>query len=550
VSTAAGAAVLWRVASLDFINQNPLFHPHGYCYLWLPDLVAAHVISDGVIGLSYLIISLTLVYLVRRARDDIPFSWMFLAFGLFIVACGMTHAMEIVTLWQPLFWLSADVKIVTALASVSTAVALPPLVPRILKMVAAANVSEQRRLALEEANSELERRVEERTRQLSEAMKREHVLRQQAEDSNRLKDEFLSTVSHELRTPLTAILGWGEMLAKHQLTPPAEARAIASIQRNARAQTQLVDDLLDVSRMVSGKLRLDRRPVSFDQLVEAAVESIRPVAESKQISVVSNGPRTASFVLGDAHRLQQIVWNLFTNAVKFTPDGGTVTVSLTRSPKLVRLEISDTGIGLDPSFMAHLFERFRQADSSPSRAQMGLGLGLSLARHLTELHGGRISAHSEGLGRGSTFIVEMPVTATPAAVAGRSEAVDLPRLDGRRILVVDDDVDGVDMVAAALRGAGAEVIPSFSAGEALDHVRCGAIDLIVSDLAMPNEDGCAFIRRVRSDLESAIPAIALTARVRREDRAKALASGFQLHVRKPVLPAELVTAVSGLLGKA
>src|SRR6266542_453046 len=271
LSTVAGAALLWRLASLDFINRNPLFHPHGYCYLWMPDLVASHVISDALIALSYLTISLTLVYLVRRARRDIPFSWMLLAFGLFIVACGMTHVMEIVTLWQPLFWLSADVKIVTALASVSTAIALPPLVPKILAMVSAANVSEDRRVALEGANQDLERRVDERTRQLSEAMAREQTLRERAEESNRVKDEFLSTISHELRTPLTAILGWGEMHSRGQLSPHAIERAVASIQRNARAQTQLVDDLLDVSRMVTGKLRLDRRPISFDQVVHAAL---------------------------------------------------------------------------------------------------------------------------------------------------------------------------------------------------------------------------------------------------------------------------------------
>src|SRR6266511_3872443 len=209
-------------------------------------------------------------------------------------------------------------------------------------------------------------------------MTREHALRERAEEASRLKDEFLSTISHELRTPLTAILGWGEMLSKGQLSPNAEKRAIASIQRNARAQTQLVDDLLDVSRMVTGKLRLDRRPVAFDQVVHAAIESIGPVAASKQIALVSNVPWPSSFVVGDSHRLQQIVWNLFTNAVKFTPDGGAITVTLSHTPKLLRLEIADTGIGLDPSFMKHIFERFRQADSSPSRMQMGLGLGLSL----------------------------------------------------------------------------------------------------------------------------------------------------------------------------
>jgi len=547
VASAGAAFALWRLASWDFVNPNEMFHPHGYCYLWLPDLVAAHVVSDSVIALSYLTISLTLVYLVRKARRHIPFSWMFLAFGTFIVACGMTHAMEIVTLWQPWFWLSADVKMVTALASVSTAIALPPLVPKILAMVAAANVSEQRRLALEEANAELERRVDERTKQLSEAMQREHALREHAEEANRLKDEFLSTVSHELRTPLTAILGWGEMLAKHQLAPAAQTRAIASIRRNARAQTQLVDDLLDVSRMTIGKLRLNRRPVAFDEIVEGAVDSIGPVAAAKGISVVVHAPRSSSFVLGDSHRLQQIVWNLLSNAVKFTPDGGTVTISMTRGPRQVRLEVADTGIGLDPPFMSHIFERFRQADSSPSRRQMGLGLGLALSRYLTELHGGCISAHSEGLGRGTTFTLEFPLTHPPAQSSRLPLVDETPRLDGARILVVDDDADGVDMVTAALTEVGAEVVPSFSAREAIERVRGGGIDLIVSDLAMPQEDGYAFIRKVRDELASRIPAIALTARVRQEDRSRALASGFQLHVAKPVRPIDLVTAVAHLL---
>jgi signal transduction histidine kinase len=543
---AATGALLWKLGSLDFVNRNPLFHPHGYCYLWQGDLVASHVISDSLIALSYLTISVTLIYLVRRAQHTIPFQWMFLAFGLFIVACGLTHAMEIVTLWQPLFWLSADVKIVTALASVSTAIALPPLVPRILGVVRSATLSEERRVALERANAELEQRVEERTRQLSEAMAREHAMRERAEDANRLKDEFLSTISHELRTPLLAILGWSEMLSKGQLPAPAVDRAVASIQRNARAQTQLVDDLLDVSRMATGQLRLDRRPLAFDEVVSAALDGIRPVAEARQIALETNGRWSPHYVVGDEQRLQQVVWNLFTNAVKFTPDGGRVVVSMSRTPKTIRLEVADTGIGLDPSFKQHLFERFRQADSSPSRRQGGLGLGLALARELTELHGGHISAHSDGLGRGSTFVVELPATRLSAAGAHAGERR-TARLDGARILVVDDDQDGLEVVAAALRDVGATVIPSLSVRDAVRHVSEGSIDLIVSDLAMPQEDGYAFIRHVRIDLGSAVPAIALTARVRQEDRQRALASGYQLHVRKPVLPSDLVQAVSQLI---
>jgi signal transduction histidine kinase/ActR/RegA family two-component response regulator len=542
----AGLAAVALAVCVPVIFANTFstsgFMPHGHCYLWTPSLMALHFISDTLIGLSYTAISLTLAYLVYRARDTIPFGWVFLAFGTFIIACGATHFMEVWTLWQPAYWLAGDIKLLTALASVATAVVLPPLVPRVLALVEAERLAEERRLKLDE-----------RTALLKEA----EAARMQAEQANRTKDQFLAVISHELRTPLSPILAWSRMLRSRTIDERKREQAIESIERNARAQAQLIDDLLDVSRIVSGKLRLDIRAVDLRSVIDSAVDSLRPAADAKQVHLETRFDSGAEHASGDPQRLQQVVWNLISNAIKFTPRGGRVDVHLKRSNSDVEIAVSDTGQGLAPEFFPHLFERFWQADNTTTRPYGGLGLGLAIVRHLVELHGGTVSAQSEGVGRGSTFSVRLPVRAVLAA-----DAVSMPlrqpseerpahqfaHLEGVRALVVDDDPDSNAVVQTLLASCGAEVRVAGSTAQALDILNRWHPDVLVSDIGMPDEDGFRLIQHVRARVDGAavIPAIALTAYARGEDRAKILAAGYQMHVTKPVDPVELTAAVASL----
>ncbi|HEV2861049.1 MAG TPA: PAS domain S-box protein, partial [Pyrinomonadaceae bacterium] len=386
----------------------------------------------------------------------------------------------------------------------------------------------------------------------------EKKARAAAEEASRLKDEFLATVSHELRTPLTAILGWAHMLRTGQLDANLAAGAFDKIERNARAQAQLIDDLLDVSRAISGKLRLDVRPVDPNSFIEAAVEAVRPGAEAKGVrvqKVIDTGLVTVS---GDPVRLQQVVWNLLSNAVKFTPRGGRIQVKLERVSSHVEIAVSDTGAGIDPEFLPYVFDRFRQADGTTTRAHGGLGLGLSIVRHIVELHGGTVMAESAGEGQGATFTVLLPVA--PVYAPERSEgrvrpaardtppAFDRPeRLDGLRVLVVDDEPDTLGMLKAGLGRCGAEVATAGSATEALAMLSESPPDLLISDIGMPDEDGYALIRKVRAlaaERGGRVPAIALTAYARAEDRLQALQAGYQMHVAKPVELTELAAVAA------
>jgi signal transduction histidine kinase/CheY-like chemotaxis protein len=522
------------------------YMPHAHCYLWQPQLVALHGISDLLIGLSYLVISLTLAFLVYRARDHIPFQWMVLAFGLFIIACGMTHFMEVITLWTPMYWLAGDVKVVTAMASVGTAACLPPLVPRILALVQAEDLAERRQEELVESSTRLAHAQEARAR---------------AEESDRAKDQFLAMVSHELRTPLSPILAWSRMLKLGKLAGDRQRAAFDAIERNASAQAQLIEDLLDVSRIVSGKLRLDVRPTALGSVIEAAVDALRPSAGAKQIRLQLVLDPRAGMVLGDPDRLQQVVWNLVSNAVKFTPKGGRVQVALERVNSHVELSVSDTGDGIPADVLARVFERFWQAEAGPNRRHGGLGIGLAIVRHLVESHGGEVSAHSDGPGRGSVFTVKLPLMVTtehvkdperrhPSARDG-APATELARLDGVRALVVDDEPDSNEMVMALLGSCGAEVRVAASTAQTLDILDRWRPDVLVSDIGMPGEDGYALIAKVRAraaDRGGNVPAVALTAYARVEDRVRILTAGFQMHVTKPVDPTELVAVVASVTG--
>jgi PAS domain S-box-containing protein len=394
----------------------------------------------------------------------------------------------------------------------------------------------------------------------------ERAAREEAERVIRMKDEFLATLSHELRTPLNAILGWSQILTRGPLESEDARQGLEAIERNTRAQAQMIEDLLDMSRITAGKVRLDVHRLVLTDVVAQAIQSVRPSAEVKGVRLISVLDPSAGPVAGDAGRLQQVVWNLLTNAIKFTPRGGCVQVVLERVNSHLELNVTDTGEGIEPEFLPHVFERFRQADASTTRHHRGLGLGLSIVKHLVELHGGAVRVASPGKGRGSTFILMLPLAPTTAPLGdGRSEERQHPRvaqgeplgyeppnLDGITVLVVDDDSDARDVIARILRDGRASVTTAASAAEALEILREAKPALLISDIGMPAEDGYELIRKVRAlPVESGgrVPAVALTAFARSEDRQRALLAGYQLHVAKPVEPSELLTVCASLVGR-
>jgi signal transduction histidine kinase/CheY-like chemotaxis protein len=389
----------------------------------------------------------------------------------------------------------------------------------------------------------------------------ERSARAEVERVSLMKDEFLATLSHELRTPLNAVLGWSEILLARI---PAESdlqRGLDTIARNARSQAQLIEDLLDMNRIVSGKIRLDVQRLEITPIVEAALDSVRPSAEAKAIRVRKTLDPNAGPVVGDPNRLQQVVWNLLTNAVKFTPKGGKIDVVVQRMSSHIEISVQDTGAGISPEFLPHLFERFRQADSSTTRRYGGLGLGLSIVKQLVELHGGTVTAHSAGVGQGALFLVTLPLRAVLESstgehpITGKHRAIRIPEISlaGLRILVIDDEPDARELVQSVLIDASADAFIAASADEGLALLKSRRPDVIVSDIGMPDRDGYQFIRDVRS-LPIAdggrTPAIALTAFARSEDRTRAMIAGYQVHVSKPIEPQELVATIKSLAGNS
>lgn len=371
--------------------------------------------------------------------------------------------------------------------------------------------------------------------------------------ANHAKDEFLATLSHELRTPMTAILGWAQMLADERFDEETSRTGIEAIGKSAKVQAQLIDDLLDISRITAGKMRIDPHPMDLEPVVRAAVDTVRPAAETKGVKL-SSGIESGVFVNGDAHRLQQVVWNLLTNAVKFTPAGGEVFVTMRSEDREATIEVRDTGHGIDPAFIPHVFERFRQADSSSTRAHMGLGLGLAIVRHLAELHGGTISAESRGLGKGSTFRVRLPMLAGRQAVLSfpSADKVVHPPLRGVRVLVVDDEEEVRKYIATALRASGVEVRCAADARAALDLLDEWPPDVVLSDLAMPDADGFDLLHWIRASAHErvrGIPVVAVSAFAMPEDRDRASEAGFDGFLAKPVEPSRLRTAVATAAGR-
>jgi PAS domain S-box-containing protein len=403
------------------------------------------------------------------------------------------------------------------------------------------------------------KRAEEERGLLLESAQTAHA---EADGANSIKDEFLALLSHELRTPLTSILGWSKLLADGKLDEQAAELALETIVRNARAQRQLIDDLLDISRIITGKLRLDVRPVELAPIIKTVVDGMRPAADARSIHLQTALDSRTSPINGDPDRLQQIIWNLLTNAIKFTPKGGRIEVRLQRSASHVEITISDTGQGIAPEFLPHVFDRFRQSDSSSTRRHGGLGLGLSIVRQLVELHGGTVKAESLGEGAGTTFKVILPLLSVHHELStgkmtrpliGSSPLTDWqPSLDELRVLVVDDEPDARGLVAAVLTGRGAEVVVVGSAVEALAEMERQRFDVLVSDIGMPLMDGYALISKIRQlpkERGGEIPAAALTAYAGVEDRMRALSAGYQIHIPKPVEPDELITVVANLAGR-
>jgi PAS domain S-box-containing protein len=651
------------------------FMPHGHCYLWSPAMVWAQVISNLFIGFAYASIAATLAALVRRIRD-IPFAWVYVAFGVFILSCGLTHWFDVATVWHPIYWADAAVRALTAIASVATALLIVPMVPRAVALAETARVSEERKRKLEAALAELEAANEklaerehaarsraeasdEQFRSLVEAMPQlawlsgpdganlyrnarwaeytglpldelrargwgsvhdpallgevearwaaaltsgnvfeaecrlrgadggyrwfiaraaplrdktgrvdrwvgtctdiheQRLQREQALHAARMKDEFLATVSHELRTPLNAILGWSKMLQAGAVPEAARPKALDAIARNAVAQVQLVDDLLDVSRIVSGKMRLDIAPVDPGDAVRAAVDAVRPAAAAKGVDLSTDIDRRAGPTLADGGRLQQVAWNLLANAIKFTPAGGRVDVRVMREGSHVAIVVTDTGAGIRPDFLPYVFDRFSQEDGSIRRRQGGLGIGLAIVKHLVELHGGTVRAESAGEGEGATFVIALPVAPPPPEPGGPrppTKAAAAPtvvappsELKGLRLLIVEDEPDARDLAAAVLAQCGVVVTGAGDVEEALRLLKADAFDVIVSDVGLPGRDGYELMASLRADAAFAkIPAAALTAFAHAEDRRRAIAAGYHMHVAKPVEPADLVAVVADL----
>ena len=660
--------------------------PHGVCFAWDSGLLWSHVVSDALIAASYFSIPVALVLFVRRRRD-IPFPGLFLLFGLFIVSCGLTHVIDVWTLWHPDYWLSAAARALTALSSVPTAIATVWLLPKALRIPSAEELrvtNERLRAEIEarrgaeaqllEAKAELEARVRSRTREVASAhavmstlvdkapiglalfdrerrfvrvnealaamnglpppahlgraltevlpamdpgvdasletvvrtgeslidreahgrtparpdedrwwsvsyypvrvddeiigvgavceettakkrieaeraalLERAQEARREAEAASRSKDEFLAAVSHELRNPLQGMLGWVQLLERGALDPVAARVAAERLGVAARAQARLIEDLLDASRIVTGKLQLQREHVNLREIVESATDALREEAMRKGVALRAGGGDRPCPLYADPLRLRQVVWNLLSNAVKFTPAGKSVEVSVDCSGTAARITVADEGIGIPEDFLPRIFEPFSQA--APGAGAGGLGLGLAIARQIVEQHGGEIRVARTALGGGTTFVAALQAASAPGekAAAPRTAA---DALRGICVLVVDDDPHAIEPLGALLQGFGAHVLLADSARHARERLAQHAVDVLVSDLGMPDEDGFALIESVRADAGHArLPAVALSAYARPEDRTHALAAGFDMHLAKPVEIDELVAAIRGLAGR-
>jgi PAS domain S-box-containing protein len=421
------------------------------------------------------------------------------------------------------------------------------------------DITERKRT--EEALKQAIQLAETANRERLQLLESERQARAEAERANRVKDEFLATLSHELRTPLNAVLGWTSILQRGKISSEELKQGLETVERNARIQAQIIEDLLDMSRIISGKVRLDVQQIDLSAVLNESIETLRAAAEAKGVRLQAVADPFAGPISGDPNRLQQVLWNLLHNAIKFTPKGGKVQVVLERASSNVKVSVIDTGEGIAPEFLPYVFDRFQQGDPSTTRRHGGLGLGLAIVKQLVELHGGRIRVESAGTGQGATFTFHLPLIAVyaepdperrrPRAALDESKPLAEIRLSNVHVLVVDNESDARHLVKRVLEMAGATVSMAASASEALERIAVARPNVLVCDIGMPDEDGYSLIRRLRAlegSQERALPAIALTAYARSEDRTKAIRSGFQNHLAKPVEPAELLAVVRSLAG--
>ena len=472
--------------------------PHGYCFTWNPALLWTHVASDSLIGAAYVSIPITLLHLVRK-RTDLPFNWIVVLFAVFIVSCGATHWVEVWTVWNPDYWLSANVKLVTAVASLLTAAALVGLIPHILAIPSVAQLSAARdALEVEVGNrrraeatllderAELERRVLERTEQLARATAQAQAAHATAEEANMLKDRFLAKVSHELRTPLQSTLTWAQVLKQSVQDPAQASQAADRIMHNVRSQARLIDDLLDLSRVLSGKLRLEVQEVDGAKVIEKAAEVVRSATLSRGVSIDVSSDGKAVVLQTDPVRLEQVVWNLINNAVQASPEGGRVQVAYAAMRGRLRVEVKDWGRGIDAVDLPLIFEPFRQAPGSPN-SHRGLGLGLAITRSIVHLFDGELHAHSDGPGRGASFVVELPLSSganeAESAIAQDVGDEDRQRLRGLRVLYMEDEEDIAEGGRLLLSSLGVQVEVCLSFAEASARVPKGGFDVLL--LAKP-----------------------------------------------------------------
>jgi len=525
------------------------FLPHGHCYLWKPGLVWLHVTSDLLIGLSYVAISVTLAYIVKRIRD-IPFNWMFLAFGLFIIACGMTHFMEVWTLWTPTYWLAGDLKALTAFASVATALLLPPLVPRAIDLMGDARLAEARRVRLETANHELA------------------ALYTKVKALDSLKTQFFANVSHELRTPLALVLGPTEKLLASPALGESERRDVALIARNARTLLRHVNDLLDVAKLEAGKMTTTYVEVDLARLVRRAAAHFDGVAAERGVALVVDAPEPVPGEV-DPEKMQRVFLNLLSNAFKFTPNGGTVRCVVAAEGGQAAVRVLDTGPGVQPELREAIFERFRQGEEGAGRHFGGTGLGLSIAKEFVELHRGTIEV-GDALGGGAAFAVSLPLRA-PAGVEVRRAAPDdadgivgvarqaleelsiraeqvVPPAAGRGlVLIVEDHAEMMRFVAETL-GDEYRIATAHDGAAGLEQALALRPDLVLSDVMMPGVSGDQLVRAMRERAElDAVPIVLLTAKADDELRVKLLRDGAQDYVMKPFSAEELRARVANLI---
>lgn len=521
------------------------FIPHGHCYLWKPGLVWLHVGSDSLIALAYVAISATLAYLVHQTRQEIPFQWMFLAFGTFIVACSSTHFMEVWTLWHPIYWLSGGLKFITAIASVTTAIALPPLVPKALALVEAAKLSEERRLHLETANSELE------------------TLYGKLKELDSLKTQFFANVSHELRTPLTLILAPAQKLLIAGGLTQEQQRHLRMIERNAHILLKQVNDLLDVSKLEAGKMQVNYSEIDLAQLVRLTAANFDVLAQERQISFTLETPNSVSAQV-DAEKLQRVLLNLLSNAFKFTPDGGSICCALSiqqqAQPKRAAITVQDSGPGVPLQMRAAIFERFRQAEADATR-RGGTGLGLAIVKELIELQAGTVAIDDAPAG-GASFTVELPLAApvgvkvdTTGVGAGELQQTALPILAALRtyttsgieaqgmekplVLVVEDNPEMNQFIAETL-ASDYRITTALNGEDGLEQAIALHPDLILSDMMMPRMSGDQLVHQLRTHPQlDTTPIILLTAKADDELRVQLLRSGVQDYLMKPFFVEEL-----------